>query len=81
MAPSRRSHGDNKSYTHQFEDPASIPANYYQATIQVVPMLEADRAYVEWWATFDCAAEDVRRWRHHLEHEGFANWLSAPRRR
>ena len=68
-----------RSYTYRFVGPASIPVSDYQATIRVVPVLENDQAFVEWWATFDCAAGDVRRWRHHLEYEGFAKWLSALR--
>ena len=69
----------DRSYTYQFVGPASIPVNDYQATIHVVPVVEDDRTFVEWWATFDCAAEEVQRWRHHLEHEGFAKWLRALR--
>jgi len=69
----------DRSYTYEFVGPASIPVSDYQATIHVVPVLEDDRAFVEWWATFDCAAEEVRRWQLHLEHEGFAKWLSALR--
>lgn len=68
-----------RSYTYEFVGPASVPVNDYQATIRVLPVLEDDRAFVEWWATFDCAADDVQRWRYHLEREGFAKWLTALR--
>jgi Polyketide cyclase / dehydrase and lipid transport len=68
-----------RSYSYDFVGPASIPVSDYQATIRVVPVVEGDRAFVEWWATFDCTAEDVPRWRNHLVHEGFAKWLSALR--
>lgn len=67
----------NQSYTDEFVGPASVPVSNYRASIRVVPVVEDDRAFVEWWATFDCAPDDVRRWRHHLEREGFANWLGS----
>lgn len=69
----------NRSYSYEFVGPASIPVSDYQATIRVVPVVEGDRAFVEWWATFDCRAGEVPRWRHQLQHDGFARWLSSLR--
>ena len=31
----------------------------FRATLRVTPVVDGDRAFVEWWATFDC--EPVRR--------------------
>lgn len=67
----------DRSYSYEFVGPASIPVSEYRATIRVVPVVEDDRAFVEWWATFDCAPDDMARWRHHLEREGFAQWLGS----
>ena len=52
----------------------------YIATIRVTPIVETKQAFVEWWATFDCAAEDYGHWTNHFEKEGFAKWLAALRR-
>ena len=68
-----------RSYSYEFVGPASIPVSDYQATIRVLPVVEGDRAFVEWWATFDSTAGDVRRWQNQLVHEGFAKWLSSLR--
>jgi hypothetical protein len=69
----------HRSYSYEFVGPASIPVSDYQATIRVVPVVEGDRAFVEWWATFDGTDGDVQRWRNHLVREGFAKWLSSLR--
>ena len=68
------------SYTYAFCDPVPFPVRNYVATIRVVPVVESDKAFVEWWATFDCAADECERWTSHFEKEGFASWLAAPRR-
>jgi hypothetical protein len=47
------------------------------ATIRVPPIVATDAAFVEWWATFDCAAEDHDRWTSRFAQEGFAKWLAA----
>jgi hypothetical protein len=44
-----------------------------------VPVVESNQAFVEWWATFDCAAEDYDRWTSHFRDQGFAKWLAALR--
>src|SRR6267143_1116015 len=31
------------------------------------PVVDGDRAFVEWWGMFDCAAEEYDRWRRHFE--------------
>jgi hypothetical protein len=35
---------------------ASLPMTGYQATLRITPVVDGDRAFVEWWATFDCDA-------------------------
>jgi len=40
---------------------------------------ERGAAFVEWWATFDCAADEGERWTRYFACEGFAKWLGALR--
>ena len=71
-------HSDlDRSYTYALCDPAPFPVRNYVATIRVARVVEGDKAFVEWWATFDCAAEELDRWTNHFEQEGFAKWLAA----
>jgi hypothetical protein len=72
------SHSDlERSYTYAFCDPVPLPVRNYVATIRVTPVTEAGQSFVEWWATFDCAADEQDRWISYFEKEGFAEWLSA----
>jgi hypothetical protein len=74
-------HSDiDRSYAYALCDPSPYPVRNYVATIRVSPIVETDGAFVEWSATFDCAAEDHDRWTNHFAHEGFARWLAALRR-
>jgi len=73
-------HSDaERCYTYALLDPPPFPVCDYVATIRVTPVVETDTAFVEWWATFDCAAEERERWVRHFEREGFAKWLGALR--
>lgn len=73
-------HSDvDRSYTYALLDPPPYPVRDYVATIRVTPVVESGSALVEWWATFDCAAEERDRWTRHFEREGFAGWLGALR--
>jgi hypothetical protein len=74
-------HSDlDRSYTYGLCDPAPFPVRNYVATIRVVPIVETNKTFVEWWATFDCAAKEYDHWTNHFENEGFAKWLAALRR-
>jgi hypothetical protein len=73
-------HSDlDRSYTYALCDPPPFPVRNYTATIRVAPVAESNRAFVEWWATFDCAADEYERWTSHFERQGFATWLAALR--
>jgi hypothetical protein len=52
----------------------------YAATIRVMPVIESGKAFVEWWATFDCASEDRAAMVDRFENQGFAVWLGALRK-
>ncbi|HEY1289931.1 MAG TPA: SRPBCC family protein [Burkholderiales bacterium] len=73
-------HSDlERSYTYELCDPAPFPVSNYRATLRVTPVVDGSRAFVEWWATFDCAADERERWTGHFENEGFAKWLQSLR--
>jgi hypothetical protein len=74
-------HSDaDRSYSYSFCGAPPFPVRDYQATLRVSPVVADNRSFVEWWATFDCAAEDRDRWVAHFEQQGFAKWLGALRR-
>jgi hypothetical protein len=73
-------HSDlERSYSYAFCGEAPFPVRNYTATIRVVPVVASNQAFVEWWATFDCAADELDRWTNHFEKAGFATWLAALR--
>jgi hypothetical protein len=73
-------HSDtDRSYTYEFCGASPFPVQDYRATLRVSPVVADNRAFVEWWATFDCAAEERDRWVAHFEQQGFAKWLGALR--
>jgi hypothetical protein len=73
-------HSDlERSYIYALCDPAPFPVRNYVATIRVAPVTESKTAFVEWWATFDCAADEYDHWASYFETEGFAKWLAALR--
>jgi hypothetical protein len=65
--------------TYAFCGAASLPVTDFQATLRVTPVVDGDRAFVEWSASFDCdpaqseaLAGTLRGW--------FGNWLESLRR-
>lgn len=73
-------HSDaDRSYTYEFCDPVPFPVQNYRATLRVTPVIEGDRAFVEWWATFDCAEDERDHWVGQFERRGFAVWLASLR--
>jgi len=45
-----------RSQTYEFAGVPTLPVTGFQATLRVTPVIDGDRAFVEWWATFDCEA-------------------------
>jgi hypothetical protein len=73
-------HSDqDQSYTYAICDPPYLPIENYASTIRVTPVVDSGKAFVEWSATFDCAADERTRWINFFEKEGFAKWLGALR--
>jgi hypothetical protein len=60
--------------------PSYLPGlQTFEATIRVTPVVDGDRAFVEWFATFDCA--DARREElAEFFRNAFAKWLGSLRR-
>lgn len=73
-------HSDlDRFYTYGLCDPPYLPLRDFIATLRVTPVVETDHAFVEWHATFDCAADERDRWTRYFEVDGFAKWLAALR--
>lgn len=73
-------HSDvDRSYTYDLCEPSPYPVRDYRGTIRVTPIVETGHAFVEWWATFDCAPDERQRWVDHFERTGFAVWLASLR--
>lgn len=68
-----------RSQTYAFAEDGALPVENYRATIRVTPVVDGDRAFVEWWATFDCAAGE-REARTAFFSTAFAGWLESLRR-
>ncbi len=67
------------SYSYCFCETAPFPVQDYEATLRVSPVTADNRSFVEWWATFDCAADERDKWVKYFELQGFAKWLAALR--
>lgn len=68
-----------RSQTYAFAGESPLPVRNFEATIRVTPVIDGDLAFVEWWATFDCAAEEHDA-RVTFFGEAFAGWLESLRR-
>jgi hypothetical protein len=72
-------HSDrNRYYTYGFCDPDALPVHHYEATLRVTPIIDRNRAFVEWWATFDCDNSEYERWTAFYANS-FAQWLGSLR--
>jgi polyketide cyclase/dehydrase/lipid transport protein len=68
----------DRSQTYEFCGAPSLPVHGFQATLRITPIVDGDRAFVEWWASFDCEpgrseefSQTLRGW--------FAKWLESLR--
>jgi hypothetical protein len=68
-----------RSQTYEFAGDTPLPVQNFQATIRVTPIVDVDRAFVEWWAAFDCEPA-VREERVTFFRDAFAGWLESLRR-
>ena len=63
-------------YSYNFEKTPFAVLNY-QATLRVTPVTDGDRAFVEWWTTFDCEPEKIDDWVHTFAQVVFKGGLDA----
>ena len=68
-----------RTQTYAFAGDIPLPVLNFEATIRVTPVIDGDIAFVEWWATFDCAAEEQDA-RVTFFKTSFAGWLESLRR-
>jgi hypothetical protein len=68
-----------RSQTYCFISEPPLHTRDFQATLRVTPVVDGNRAFVEWWATFDCDAER-RDERTAFFRDAFAGWLESLRR-
>jgi hypothetical protein len=40
--------------TYEFADDPTLPVADFTATLRVTPVIDGNRAFIEWWAVFDC---------------------------
>lgn len=73
-------HSDlGRFYTYEFCEPSPYPlVHNYQATLRFTPIVDGNRTFVEWWATFDCATDEEDRWIAYFN-DSFAKWLKSLR--
>jgi polyketide cyclase/dehydrase/lipid transport protein len=69
----------DRSQTYEFCGAPSLPVMDFRATLRISEVVDGERAFVEWWATFDCELE--RRGDICATLSGwFATWLESLRR-
>jgi hypothetical protein len=73
-------HSDReRSYTYAFCEPYRFAVRNFVATIKITPVIDRNRAFAEWWTTFDCAADEHAHWTEFFA-SSFAKWLESLRR-
>ena len=70
-------HSDlDRSYTYESCGPLGA-IRYYQGTARVTPIVDGNRAFVEWSATFDCEPTEYEHWTTYFAHEVWAKALGS----
>jgi hypothetical protein len=67
-----------RAQTYEFCEAPSLPVSDFQATLRVTPIVDGDRAFVEWWATFDCEVGRREEFSRTLR-DWFSKWLESLR--
>jgi hypothetical protein len=68
-----------RSQTYGFVSEPPLHTRDFRATLRVTPVVDGGRAFVEWWATFDCDLERHNE-RTAFFRDAFAGWLESLRR-
>ncbi len=73
-------HSDlDRFFTYTFCKPFPYPLYNSETTMRVTPIVDGNRAFVEWWITFDCEASEYDHWTTYFAHEVFAKGLKSLR--
>ena len=71
---------DNERWqTYRFASEPPLHTRDFRATLRVTPVVDGNRAFIEWWATFDCDLERQNE-RTAFFRDAFAGWLESLRR-
>ena len=63
----------------EFSSEPPLHTRDFRATLRVTPVVDGNRAFVEWWTTFDCDLERQNE-RTAFFRDAFAGWLESLRR-
>ncbi len=65
-----------RTQAYEFVGPVYRPITDFRATIKITPIVDGDRSFVEWWATFDCEPAQRDEQAASLQ-TAFASWLGS----
>jgi hypothetical protein len=68
-----------RSQTYEFASEPPLHTRDFRATLRVTPVVDGNRAFVEWWTVFDCDLERHNE-RTAFFRTAFAGWLESLRR-
>jgi len=71
---------ENRSYSYDFQK-TPFDVDNYNATLRVTPVTDGDKAFVEWWTTFDCDRDQQEHWTGFFANEIFQNGFEAMKKR
>jgi Polyketide cyclase / dehydrase and lipid transport len=69
----------DRSQTYRFVSEPPFHTRNFEATLRVTPIVDGNRAFVEWWAAFDCDLDRSEE-RTAFFRDAFARWLESLRR-
>jgi len=69
----------DRSQTYEFASEPPLHTRDFRATLRVTPVVDGNRAFVEWWTVFDCDLERHNE-RTAFFRTAFAGWLESLRR-
>jgi hypothetical protein len=75
-------HSDlDRFYTYEFCEPFPYPVRNCIITLRVTPVVDGNRALVQWSGTFDCDASEYDHWTTYFAHEVWAKLLESLKQR
>lgn len=69
----------DRFYTYEFCEPFPYTVRNCVITLRVTPVVDGNRAFVEWSATFDCEATEYDHWTRYFAHEVWSKALESLR--